>query len=312
MVDFSKNRSHGTTFDRIHQVHKHSDHYTANRSSLSGCSGRHVRQVSATSRSLAGDDDVWLLGDHAGVGDAVSVYILPLRTNSPRCRTAGCWWSTSGLQNRTFADTFPRCLLTSAASPGNTSHRLTQLNSTSCNGRRCEHLFVRISITLIYNYVSDITFTDLSPVPVRSAMKSNFTSWSIQNLSKRALNTLTELTSGFSVATVNIFSLVNKMMLTSSGEYFSATVLNGWVLRGSSLHSALGHCNFWAQTFQNLLLSLSVTELWKSVSIWQSCTQKYSGIFFPDTVYLVSQTTHCCVAEAKQELISRRKSSTTL
>jgi len=27
---------------------------------------------------------------------------------------------------------------------------VTQLNSTSCNGRRCEHLFVRISITLIY------------------------------------------------------------------------------------------------------------------------------------------------------------------
>ena len=72
---------------------------------------------------------------------------------------------------------------------------LTQLNSTSCNGCRCEHLFVRISMTLIYIYVSDITFTDLSPVPVRSAVKSNFTSWPIQNLSKRALNTLTELTS---------------------------------------------------------------------------------------------------------------------
>jgi len=26
----------------------------------------------------------------------------------------------------------------------------TQLNSTSCNGRRCEHLFVRISMKLIY------------------------------------------------------------------------------------------------------------------------------------------------------------------
>jgi len=68
----------------------------------------------------------------------------------------------------------------------------TQLNSMSCNGRRCKHLFVRISMTLIYIYVSDITFTYLSPVPVRSAVKSNFTSWSIQNLSKRALNTLTE------------------------------------------------------------------------------------------------------------------------
>ena len=54
---------------------------------------------------------------------------------------------------------------------------------------------VRISMTLIYIYVSDITFTDLSPVPVRSAVKSYFTPWSIQNLSRRALNTLTELTS---------------------------------------------------------------------------------------------------------------------
>jgi len=36
--------------------------------------------------------------------------------------------------------------------------RNCQLNSTSSNGRRCEHLYVRISITLIYIYVSDITF----------------------------------------------------------------------------------------------------------------------------------------------------------
>jgi len=43
-----------------------------------------------------------------------------------------------------------------------------ELNSLSCNGRR----YLRISVTLIYIYVSDITFTDLSPVPVRSAVKS--------------------------------------------------------------------------------------------------------------------------------------------
>ena len=40
-------------------------------------------------------------------------------------------------------------------------------------------------------YVTYITRTDLSPIPVRSAVKSNFTSWCIQNLSKRALNWLT-------------------------------------------------------------------------------------------------------------------------
>jgi len=50
-------------------------------------------------------------------------------------------------------------------------------------------------MTLIDIYVSDIMFTDLSPVPVKSAVKSYFTSWSLQNLSMRALNRLTELTS---------------------------------------------------------------------------------------------------------------------
>jgi len=75
---------------------------------------------------------------------------------------------------------------------GRTPGWKTQLNSTSCNGRRCEHLFVRISMTLLYIYVSVITFTDLSPVPVMSAVKSYFTSLSTHNLSKRALNRLTE------------------------------------------------------------------------------------------------------------------------
>jgi len=35
------------------------------------------------------------------------------------------------------------------------------------------------------------TFSDRFPVPVRSAVKSNFTNWCCQNLSKRALNALT-------------------------------------------------------------------------------------------------------------------------
>jgi len=45
----------------------------------------------------------------------------------------------------------------------------------------------------------------------------------------------------FWVATVNVFLSVNQMMFTSLGEYFSKTVLNGWVLHASLLHSALGH-----------------------------------------------------------------------
>jgi len=45
----------------------------------------------------------------------------------------------------------------------------------------------------------------------------------------------------FGVTTVSIFLLVNKIVLTSLDEYFSATVSNDCVLHGSSLHSALEH-----------------------------------------------------------------------
>jgi len=47
----------------------------------------------------------------------------------------------------------------------------------------------------------------------------------------------------FGVTTVNMFSSVNKIVLTKLDEYFSAVVSNVWVLHGSSLHSALeyGH-----------------------------------------------------------------------
>jgi len=38
----------------------------------------------------------------------------------------------------------------------------------------------------------------------------------------------------------------------------------------------------------NLLLSVMVKEFWRSVRILQSYGKKYSGIFFPDTVYIVS------------------------
>jgi len=40
-----------------------------------------------------------------------------------------------------------------------------------------------------------ITSSDRFPVPVRSAVKSDFTDWCCQNLSKRALNALTVQTS---------------------------------------------------------------------------------------------------------------------
>jgi len=36
----------------------------------------------------------------------------------------------------------------------------------------------------------------------------------------------------------------------SLDEYYSATVWNGWVLRGGSLHSAMGHFDFWVPVFR--------------------------------------------------------------
>ena len=45
------------------------------------------------------------------------------------------------------------------------------LNSTSIYGRRCKHLNVRIYLTQ-QNYTSFVSCTGLSPVPVRSAVKS--------------------------------------------------------------------------------------------------------------------------------------------
>ena len=55
--------------------------------------------------------------------------------------------------------------------------------------------------------------TDLSPIPVRSAIKSYKTSWCIQNLSKHALNrqtvstSTTELGRLFQILTIAVFSL---------------------------------------------------------------------------------------------------------
>jgi len=55
------------------------------------------------------------------------------------------------------------------------------------------------------------------------------------------------------VVTVNVFSSVNKMMLTSLCEYFSAIVLNGRVLHGSSFHSALVHGDWRTRTFHEVV-----------------------------------------------------------
>ena len=60
----------------------------------------------------------------------------------------------------------------------------------------------------------------------------------------------------FGVTTVNVFSSVNKMMLMSLDDYFSAMVSNSWVcIAVRSLHSvgywSTEHDSFWAETFHN-------------------------------------------------------------
>ena len=65
--------------------------------------------------------------------------------------------------------------------------------------------------------MSHITRTDLSPIPVRSAVKSNFTSWCIQNLSKRALNWLTLLTS------TSFGKLFQILTIRAEKQYFRAS-----------------------------------------------------------------------------------------
>jgi len=56
----------------------------------------------------------------------------------------------------------------------------------------------------------------------------------------------------FGMATVNIFASVKKMMGNIIGWIFF-TFLNGWLLHGSSLHSSVEHCDFWAQIFHKVV-----------------------------------------------------------
>jgi len=105
----------------------------------------------------------------------------------------------------------------------------------------------------------------------------------------------------FSMASMYIFfaSELHNAKITVR-NIFSTTVLSGWVLHGSLLHSGLEHGIFFntdisqgsvATRFRyvglvnddfvaNLLVNLSVKELWKSVNIWQRHGQDYSGLFF--------------------------------
>ena len=90
------------------------------------------------------------------------------------------------------------------------------------------------------NYISHISYADVSPIPVRSAVKLYLTSWFAQNLSKRALNKLTVLTS-----TTWFFSeimFVKKIFQFTESGNISAVKLHGDAgsTLGDALRTALG------------------------------------------------------------------------
>jgi len=78
----------------------------------------------------------------------------------------------------------------------NTITAITQLHSTENYGRRCltplsPHRNYNNTTCIINKQYHFMTSSDRFPLPVRSDVKSNFTNWCRQNLSKRALNALT-------------------------------------------------------------------------------------------------------------------------
>jgi len=100
------------------------------------------------------------------------------------------------------------------------------LNSTQLN----EHLWTQVLkhlnvhiylVTIAYRYYNQvISRTDLSPIPVRSAAKSYITSWCIQNVSKRVLNTQTVSTS-----TTKLGRLFQILTIRAEKEYFRVSYI---------------------------------------------------------------------------------------
>jgi len=68
---------------------------------------------------------------------------------------------------------------------------LTQLNRELWMKASDTSKSASLLCTIINKQYHFITSSEQFPVPVRSAVKSNFTNWCCQNLSKRALNALT-------------------------------------------------------------------------------------------------------------------------
>jgi len=57
------------------------------------------------------------------------------------------------------------------------------------------------------------------------------------------------------------------MTLTTLGKKFSVAVLNGWVLHGSSLHTAPGHCSFLNTTISQGIVATRLSCDWKFYEI---------------------------------------------
>ena len=85
----------------------------------------------------------------------------------------------------------------------------TQVSDTS----KCPHHHD----TIINEQYHFMTSSDRFPVPVRSAVKSNFTNWCCQNLSKRTLNALTVQASTTELGKLfQTFTMLAEKMLSKS------------------------------------------------------------------------------------------------
>ena len=73
-----------------------------------------------------------------------------------------------------------------------------------------------------------MTSSDRFPVPVRSAVKSNFTDWCCQNLSKRALNALTVQASTTELGKLfQTFTMRAENAFVSHNEMYDSAIYSG-------------------------------------------------------------------------------------
>jgi len=113
----------------------------------------------------------------------------------------------------------------------------TQLNREL----RTQVSYTSKSASLLYTIINKqyhfITSSDRFPVPVRSAVKSNFTDWCCQNLSKRALNSLTVQASTIELGKLFHTMRAEKNAFVSHNEMNDFEIYSGCLLFSLKIRS---------------------------------------------------------------------------